>query len=52
VQTNKDIITIISNEVVFFSDKISQLSSYNMSMTRVIVLTSSAIYLFKQSGPK
>lgn len=52
VQTNKEIIKIISSEVVFFSDKISQISSYNMTTSRVIVLTSNAIYLFKQSGPK
>ena len=52
VQTNKDIIKIISNEVVFFSDKISQLSSYNMTTSRILVLTSTSIYLFKQSGPK
>lgn len=52
VQTNKEIIKLISSEVVFFSDKISQISSYNMTTSRVIVLTSNAIYLFKQSGPK
>jgi hypothetical protein len=52
VQTNKDIVKIISNEVVFFSDKVSQLSSYNMATKRIIIVTSNAIYLFKQSGPK
>ena len=52
VQTNTDIVKIISNEVVFFSDKISQLSSYNMATKRVIIVTSNSIYLFKQSGPK
>ena len=52
VQTNKDIIKIISHEVVFFSDTVDQLSSYNMRTARVLVLTSNAIYLFKQSGPK
>lgn len=52
VQTNKDIARMISNEVVFFSDKINQLSSYNMATKRVIIVTSNAIYLFKQSGPK
>lgn len=52
VQTNTDIVKIISSEVVFFSDKISQMSSYNMATSRVIVVTSKAIYLFKQSGPK
>jgi serum/glucocorticoid-regulated kinase 2 len=52
VQTNKDIARMISNEVVFFSDKINQLSSYNMTTKRVIIVTSNTIYLFKQSGPK
>lgn len=52
VQTNKEIIKIISNEVVFFSYKINQMSSYNMATSRVIVVTSNAIYIFKQSGPK
>jgi len=52
VQTNKEIVKIISNEVVFFSNKINQLSSYNMATSRIIVITSNAIYIFKQSGPK
>lgn len=52
VQTNKEIIKIISNEVVFFSYKINQMSSYNMATNRVVVVTSNAIYIFKQSGPK
>lgn len=52
VQTNKEIVKLIENEVVFFSYKINQLSSYNMATSRVIVITSKAIYMFKQSGPK
>ena len=52
VQTNTEIVKIIENEVVFFSHKINQLSSYNMATSRVIIITSKAIYIFKQSGPK
>jgi serum/glucocorticoid-regulated kinase 2 len=52
VQTNKDIAKLILNEVVFFSDKINQISSYNMATKRIIIVTSNTIYLFKQSGPK
>lgn len=52
VQTNKEIVKIISNEVVLFSYKISQLSSYNMATSRALVITSKAIYMFKQNGPK
>lgn len=50
VKSNKDIMRIINNEELLYSDTIIKINKWNMSQERIIVITNLAIYNIKKTS--
>ena len=46
-ESDKEISNIIGNETIFYSNKISKISSYNIKQDRNILITNESIYVFQ-----
>ena len=49
---DKDILNIINNEIIYYSNKITKISSFSLKQDRIIIITNKSIYIFQNKKLK